>query len=89
MELEELKEFLRVDGDDLDNVIRGYQLAAEAYLLNAGVPKNYDNPLYGVVVVVFVTKVMETPDLLSKKIEADAYMGLTLNSLVAQLKFSK
>lgn len=88
MELEELKQFLRVDGDDMDIILRAYQQAAEVYLRNAGVLVGYENALYRIAVTVFVAKLLENPDLLSKKKgENDSIdAGLTLNALIVQLR---
>ncbi|MDU6976109.1 MAG: head-tail connector protein, partial [Clostridiales bacterium] len=35
MELEELKLFLRIDGEEEDTLIKGLQIGAEEYLTNA------------------------------------------------------
>lgn len=54
MDLEELKLFLRVDGTDDDTTITSLQLAAETYLINAGITKNYTNDLYKLAVKLLV-----------------------------------
>ena len=41
MDLEELKLFLRIDGEEEDSFIEGLQIAAEEYLTNAGIKKDY------------------------------------------------
>ena len=46
MDLEELKLFLRIDGEEEDSFIEGLQIAAEEYLTNAGIKKDYTKELY-------------------------------------------
>ena len=88
MDLAELKGFLKVDGTDLDVVLTGYQAAAEVYLLNAGVAKDYTNGLYKTVVTVFCGALLENPTLLNMKGGIDS-IGITFNALVAQLRLSQ
>ena len=46
MDLEELKLFLRIDGEEEDLLIEGLQFAAEEYLSNAGIKMDYTKELY-------------------------------------------
>lgn len=88
MELLEIKDFLRIDGEELDMVILGYQQAAEAYLKSAGVKKGYDDPLYRIVITIFIAKLLENPDLLSKKKGESETLdaGLSFNGFIVQLR---
>ncbi|CQR73307.1 hypothetical protein SOV_50900 [Sporomusa ovata DSM 2662] len=88
MELDELKQFLKVDGTDLDVVLTGYQAAAEAYLLNTGIAKDYTNALYKTLVTIFCGVLLENPTLLEVKGGIDS-IGITFNALVAQLRLSQ
>jgi len=54
MELDELKSYCKVDGDDEDNDITEFQAGAEAYLINAGIVVDYSNALYGLAVKMLV-----------------------------------
>jgi len=65
MDLDEFKLFLKVDGNDLDVNLTGYQLAAEKYLENAGVRKDYTNALYKIVVTMLVGTFLENPSLVA------------------------
>ena len=88
MDLDELKLFLKVDGNDLDVNLTGYQLAAEEYLKNAGVTKDYTNPLYKVVVHYIVGTFLENPSLIAAaRLTVDS-LSITLNALIAQLRHS-
>lgn len=87
IDLDELKQFLKVDGNDLDVVLTGYQSAAEIYLLNAGVKQTYDNGLYKTVVSIFCGILLENPTLLNVNSRVDS-IGVTYNSLITQLSKS-
>lgn len=86
MDLIELKQFLKVDGDDLDVNLTGYQLAAEIYLLNAGVVKDYANALYKIVVTILVGTFLENPTLIITGTIVAEVKNVTLNALIAQLR---
>lgn len=83
MELYELKQYLRVDGNDLDVVLSGYQAAAEEYLSNAGVAKDYSKSLYKVAVTVICAKLLEDPSLLNQK---DGLSSIGLTAFIAQMR---
>jgi uncharacterized phage protein (predicted DNA packaging) len=89
MELDELKKFLKVDGSGLDVVLPAYQLAAEVYLLNAGVTKDYANPLYKVVITVIAGTFLENPALVAAARLTTDSLSITLNALIAQLRLSQ
>ena len=88
MTVNELKGFLKIDGTDLDTELAVYQSAAEAFLLNSGCAKNYDNALYKTIVVVFCGKIVENPTLLNT-VGGIESVGITLNGLVAQLRLAQ
>ena len=88
MELEELKLFLKVDDDSLDAVLSGYQRASEKYLENAGVTKDYDNPLYKVCVSVIAGTFLENPVLMGSGAVGEI-KNMSLNGLIAQLRWSQ
>lgn len=54
MDLAEIKAFLRVDGTDEDALIATLQLAAEVYITNTGVTKDYANALYELAVKLLI-----------------------------------
>lgn len=83
MELGELKEFLRIDGDDQDLVLKGYQEAAEEYLRGAGVKVGYENKLYKIVITIIVATMIESPDLMKQNTAAG---NISLSALVVQLR---
>lgn len=88
MELEELKVFIRVDGEDEDVLISTFKAAAEAYLLNAGIKEDYTNKLYKLAVMLLVSHSYETrlPVLIgsiSKNVE------YSLQGIILQLQLSQ
>jgi len=89
MEVDELKEYLKVDGNDLDTVLEGYMAAAETYLTNAGITKDYTNGLYKTVVTVFCGTLLENPSLIVAGKGSLDSLSITLNALVAQLRFAQ
>jgi len=89
MELTELKLFLKIDGTDLDTNLAGYQLAAEKYLLNAGIVKDYDDALYKIVITIIVGTFIENPSLIVAGNVSANSLGMTVNSLITQLSLSQ
>jgi len=89
VDIEELKKFLRVDGNDLDVVILGYQAAAEVYLSNAGVEKDYTNALYKVVVSMVAGTFLENPSLVVMGKGSSESLSITISALIAQLRLSQ
>lgn len=87
MNLDELKTFLKVDGNDLDIVLTGYQAAAEVYLTNAGVAKDYSNAMYKIIVTVICGTFLENPNLIVEK--GSLGSEITLNALITQLRLSQ
>lgn len=87
MDLDELKKFLKIDGEDLDVVLMGYQLGAEEYLKNAGVTVNYESKLYKVVITIIVGTFLENPILMEAR-GTPGSLGMTINTLITQLALS-
>jgi hypothetical protein len=82
----ELARLLHIDGEDETANAVAAQLAAEVYLTNAGVTKDYANPLYKQVVVSIVAKMLDQPDLLTNLTEST---GFTLVGLIHQLRLAQ
>jgi uncharacterized phage protein (predicted DNA packaging) len=84
LELDELKLFLRVDGEEEDELIQGLQLAAEEYLINAGVNKDYSKELYKLAVKLLVTHWYNNREVTGK---ADR-LAFSLDTIILQLKYT-
>ena len=55
MELSTIKQYLKVDFEDDDELILSMQKAAEAYMENAGVTCSYESDLYQLAILLLVT----------------------------------
>jgi uncharacterized phage protein (predicted DNA packaging) len=55
MELSELKLYQKIDSDADDDLTESLKLAAETYLLNAGIIKDYSNELYKLAIKILTT----------------------------------
>ena len=85
MTLDELKLFLKIDGTEYDLVLPGYQAAAETYLANAGVAKDYANALYKILITVICATFIENPSLVTSRGNLGS-LEITLNAMIAQLR---
>lgn len=80
MELSQVKDYLRVDGNDEDILISAFITAAEEYVDGAGV-KNKEGKLYEVVVLMLVALFYEHRDTATDKINIPP----VINNLITQL----
>lgn len=86
MELKEIKEYLRVDFEEDDILLQNLIYAAEEYLLNAGIKKDYSKSLYKLAISLLVKHWYDNIDSVAigsttKKLE------FSLNSILVQLKY--
>ncbi len=86
MELDELKEFLRIDGTDEITLITGLQIAAEEYLTNAGIKKDYSKELYKLAIKLLVANWYENRNAESEKPLSKIPFGL--DTIINQLCYS-
>lgn len=88
MDLEELKLFLRIDGEEENTLIQGLQLGAEEYLTNAGINKDYSKGLYKLAIKMLISqwyenRVVETVGKNVSKI------SFGLDTIILQLKYNQ
>lgn len=81
MDLNEIKLYLRIDTSDEDDLLEGLKLSAEKYLENAGVSKNYENPLYCTALKMLVANWYDTRD----TININSSISAMFNSIITQL----
>lgn len=55
MELEEIKTYLKIDGDYEDMLLVDLQLMVECYLEEAGIKKSYSKPTYKLCVLMLIS----------------------------------
>lgn len=54
VDLETIKMYCRIDDDDEDSLIYMMKGAAESYLLEAGIPKNYNDFIYRLTILTII-----------------------------------
>ncbi len=84
MTLDELKEYLRVDDSYDDALIESLQMAAEEYLLNAGVVQGYTCNLYDLVVKMLVANWYEKRQMTERESKEIPY---GIRCIIQQLQF--
>lgn len=87
MELEELKEYLKIDGTDEDITISNLQLATEVYLKNTGITKDYTNDLYKVAIKLLVAHWYTNRDTYTDM--RTAKLDFSLETIIFSLKYSQ
>lgn len=88
MDLEELKLFLRIDGEEEDSSIEGLQIAAEEYLTNAGIKKDYTKELYKLAIKILISHWYENRavETVGKNVSKIAF---GLDTILIQLKYTQ
>lgn len=77
--LKEIKDWNRIDSNDFNNTFLSLQKAAEVYLTNAGVKKDYTNELYKICVQFIIQYWFENTENINTT-------SLGINSLIVQLR---
>lgn len=86
MSLEELKKYLCIDCDEDDDLLLSLLEAAEEYLTNAGVKKDYRKKLYSLAVKLLVKNWYDDEESISIGNKNDK-AKFALNSIITQLKY--
>lgn len=88
MDLEELKLFIKVDSDEDDLLIKSLQTAAEEYLTDAGIIKNYAKEKYKLAIEILVNHWYENRavETIGKNVSKIAF---GLDTILIQLKYSQ
>lgn len=85
--LEELKDFLRIDGNEEDNILSSFYKSAKQYLLNAGIKENESNELYKLAVNMLVCGWYENRNPTDPG--SNNTQSFALRSIITQLKCSQ
>lgn len=83
MTLEEIKMFIKVDGDFENEFITMLQLGAEEYLQEAGIVKDYNKHRYGLCVCMLVKNWYDNREITSKEVKEQPY---GIRTLIQQLQ---
>ena len=91
MQLQELKDYLREDTEDEDKTIKSFQTAAEEYLTNAGVVKDYNKSLYKLAIKMLVSHWHENRRIviIGSTTKTSKEIEMTLSPIVSQLKYTQ
>ncbi len=84
MEIDELKNYLKVDEDDDDDLIKCLQLAAEEYLLNNGIIQCYEKELYKLAIKLLVAYWYDNRTI--QKDKSKTKSSFSLEAIIMQLK---
>lgn len=69
MDLQHVKDYLRVDYDEDDHLITGFIAGAKEYLRGAGVTDQQNNELYNIVILMLVALFYENREVTDKDIK--------------------
>lgn len=88
MDLEELKLFLRIDGEEENSLIEGLKIGAEEYLTNAGIQKDYSKELYKLAIKILVIHWYENRavETIGKNVSK---IACGLDTILIQLKYTQ
>lgn len=88
MDLEELKLFLRIDGEEENSLIEGLKIGAEEYLTNAGIQKDYSKELYKLAIKILISHWYEnrSVETIGKNVSKIAF---GLDTILVQLKYTQ
>lgn len=84
MDLEEIKQYLRIDDSYDDFLIESLQMAAEEYLLNAGIDRDYARNLYILAIKMLVANWYETRQMSDKEAKEIPY---GIRCIIQQLQY--
>ena len=82
LDIIEIKTYLNIEHNEDDVLITSLQLAAEAYLKNAGISVNYENELYNLAVKMLVGHWYDNREVIGKGYE----IPYSFLSILIQLK---
>lgn len=88
LNLEEIKSYLRIDGDFEDDQLVELQKSSEKYLENSGIRADYTNSLYKLAICMMINHFYENR-LFESTGNHVARFDLSLNSLINTLRYNQ
>ncbi len=85
MELRELKLYAKADEAEDDTLIQSLQLAAEEYMINTGVNRDYTKELYKLAIKMLVSHWYYNRDVIGKVDK----IAFSLDTIILQLKYTQ
>lgn len=89
MTLEEVKEYLRVDGDDDDNIIQTMMEAAKEYIVSAVGEYNEEDKTANILFYAIVQNMYDNRELMQSDIQQKKGIEYTFKSIILQLQMKK
>lgn len=86
MDIKELKEYLRIDFEEDDMLLRSLLSAAEEYLYNAGIKIDYKKPLYRLAIKLLVKHWYDNRDCVVAG-NVNNKLEYSLNAILTQLRY--
>lgn len=85
MELTEIKQYLKVESNEEDMLLMSLQVAAEEYMSNSGVNKDYTKELYKLAIKLLIGHWYDNRVLVGKTDK----LAFSLDSIIFQLKYNQ
>jgi uncharacterized phage protein (predicted DNA packaging) len=85
---EEIKMYLRIDGVLEDALLDTFKAAAENYLQEAGIKKDYEGPTYKLAVLMLITHFYENRGVVTEGRYSTSEIPFGLKALIQQLQFT-
>lgn len=88
MELEDIKLYLKIDGEYEDVLLIALQATAEEYLLGAGINKDYDKKTYKLAVLMLISNWYTNRSVIGENGKASIEIPFGVRALIQQLQFT-
>lgn len=89
MTLEQVKDYLRVDGDDDDNIIRTMMEAAKEYIVSAVGEYDEEDKTAKILFCAIVQNMYDNRELMQSDIQQKKAIEYTFKSMILQLQMKK
>ena len=89
MTLEQVKDYLRVDGDDDDNIIRTMMEAAKEYIVSAVGEYDEEDKTAKILFCAIVQNMYDNRELMQSDIQQKKAIEYTFKSMILQLQMRK
>lgn len=88
MELDEIKLYLKIDGEYEDALLDTMKLTAEEYLLGAGIQSNYDKKTYKLAILMLISHWYTNRSLVNENGRAQIEIPFGVRPLIQQLQLN-
>lgn len=88
MELEEIKLYLKIDGEYENILLESMKITAEEYLLGAGIQKDYEKKTYRLVVLMLIAHWYTNRSVINENGKVQIEIPFGIRPLIQQLQFT-